>query len=235
MPAALPRRSARQPLADEGVHLGDVGRRRRQAGADRPDRLVGDHQIGGGRAVRQRAVELARRPRRASGRPRARLASRRRRRWRSAPPARRPAPWRAPARRFRDGRCGARNGRRSRRWRRRRPAFRPRYRRYGRRTASAWQSCAADGDPRSRARRRQMPRSASPAGRSSGRPCRRSGGAGDDLVELGRRGGEPVHLPIARHQRTATPWSRPIRRSLDMRLAEPPGCAQVASAAADPA
>ena len=41
------------------MHLGDVGRRRRQPGADRPDRLIGDHQIGGGRTVGQRAVELA--------------------------------------------------------------------------------------------------------------------------------------------------------------------------------
>ena len=61
-----------EPLADEAVGLGDVGRGRRQAGADRPDRLVGDHQVGGGRAVRQRAVELAARRRRASRRRRAR-------------------------------------------------------------------------------------------------------------------------------------------------------------------
>src|SRR5216683_1093453 len=31
-----------KPLADMRVHLGDVGDRRRPAGADRPDRLVGD-------------------------------------------------------------------------------------------------------------------------------------------------------------------------------------------------
>jgi hypothetical protein len=31
---------------------------------------------------------------------------------------------------------------------------------------------------------------------------RQFGGTGNDLVELGRRGGEPVHLPIASDQRT---------------------------------
>src|SRR5215510_4028939 len=44
--------------ADEAVHLGDVRRRRREPAADRPDRLIGDDQIFGGGAVRQRAVEL---------------------------------------------------------------------------------------------------------------------------------------------------------------------------------
>ena len=38
------RQIARQPLADEAMHLRHIGRRRRQAGADRPDRLIGDHQ-----------------------------------------------------------------------------------------------------------------------------------------------------------------------------------------------
>ena len=47
------------PLADEFMGLRHVGGGRRQAGADGPDRLIGDHQIGGGHAVRQRAVELA--------------------------------------------------------------------------------------------------------------------------------------------------------------------------------
>src|SRR5919197_3003004 len=47
-----------QALTDEPVHLGDIGRRRRQPGADRPDRLVGKQQIFGRGAVRYRTLEL---------------------------------------------------------------------------------------------------------------------------------------------------------------------------------
>ena len=46
--------------AQEAVHLGDVGSRRRQAGADRPHRLVGEDGVGGVGLVGQRARELAR-------------------------------------------------------------------------------------------------------------------------------------------------------------------------------
>src|SRR5450830_1146755 len=48
-----------QPLADEGMRLGHVGRCRGQSGADRPDRLVREHQIGARTAIGQRAIELA--------------------------------------------------------------------------------------------------------------------------------------------------------------------------------
>ena len=41
-----------------GVGGADVIQRWRKAGADRPDRLVGDHQVGGGRPVRHRPGEL---------------------------------------------------------------------------------------------------------------------------------------------------------------------------------
>ena len=41
------------------MRLGHVGGGRGQPGTDRPDRLIGDHQIGAGGAVGQRAVELA--------------------------------------------------------------------------------------------------------------------------------------------------------------------------------
>src|SRR5581483_4393620 len=43
-------------LANEAVHIGDVSRRWRQSGTDRPDRLVGDGEIG--RAVRRRTLDL---------------------------------------------------------------------------------------------------------------------------------------------------------------------------------
>src|SRR5690606_10569378 len=41
------------------VHLGYVRLRRRPPGSDRPDGLVGDDGVGGGRALRQRGRELA--------------------------------------------------------------------------------------------------------------------------------------------------------------------------------
>ena len=56
------------------MHLGDVGRRRDLAGADRPDRLVGDDQLALLPLVGQRAGELARDDRR-DARPPARSAS----------------------------------------------------------------------------------------------------------------------------------------------------------------
>ena len=49
--------AADQRGADRGVHLGDVGRRRDLAGADRPDRLVGDDQLALLPVVGQRAGE----------------------------------------------------------------------------------------------------------------------------------------------------------------------------------
>src|SRR5882672_9912815 len=47
-----------QPLADEAVDLGDVGRCRREPGADRPYGLVGNDEVLGGRAVWNRALKL---------------------------------------------------------------------------------------------------------------------------------------------------------------------------------
>src|SRR5207302_1557307 len=44
--------------ADKAMNLLDIIRRRREPGADRPDRLVGDHQIGRGRSLRQRSLQL---------------------------------------------------------------------------------------------------------------------------------------------------------------------------------
>jgi hypothetical protein len=44
--------------ADEAVHGCDVGRRRRQPGADRPHRLVGDDQVVGVGTIRQRGLGL---------------------------------------------------------------------------------------------------------------------------------------------------------------------------------
>src|SRR5262245_51786269 len=57
---ALPLRSeARyEPLADKAVDFGDVARRRRKPAADRPNWLIGNDQVPGGRAVRDGAVEL---------------------------------------------------------------------------------------------------------------------------------------------------------------------------------
>ena len=40
------------------MHLGDIRGRRGQSGADRPHRLVGDHEVLRRRTVRDRAVEL---------------------------------------------------------------------------------------------------------------------------------------------------------------------------------
>ena len=99
--------------ADRVVHLGDVVGRRRQAGADRPDRLVGDDQPRGVGAVGQRAGELRRDDVDARGRPRARRGSRRRRRSRRARRATPPRSWPARRRRSRRSRGAARNGRRS--------------------------------------------------------------------------------------------------------------------------
>src|ERR1700685_2830950 len=45
-----------KPLADEAVHVENIVPGRRHAGADRPDRLIGDDEIG--KSSRQRAVEL---------------------------------------------------------------------------------------------------------------------------------------------------------------------------------
>ena len=50
--------SAGENTADKAMNLLDISRRRRQPGADRPDRLIGHHQIGRRRAVRQRTREL---------------------------------------------------------------------------------------------------------------------------------------------------------------------------------
>ena len=179
--AAAPKRSA-EPLADEAMHLRDIGRRRRQPGADRPDRLVGDHQVVRRRAVRQRAVELrADHVERAPGVALVLgLADADDRE--SAPRARRPAPWRGPARRFRRDRL-----RRSE-WptitavapasasisAEISPVKAP--------AGSAWQSCAPIAT-RSRAPARRTPRSASRAGRPAGRPA---GDVGRALRSSGR-------------------------------------------------
>jgi len=47
-----------QNTPDKPMNLLDILRSRCEPGADRPDRLIGHHQIGRGRAVRQRAFEL---------------------------------------------------------------------------------------------------------------------------------------------------------------------------------
>ncbi len=55
------RRRALEPLhdrADVRVHGGDVGGRGGAPGADRPDRLVGDHRVGRRKPVGQRAAQL---------------------------------------------------------------------------------------------------------------------------------------------------------------------------------
>ena len=44
--------------ADMRMRFGDVVGGRRQAGADRPDRLVGDDRVAGGRSRRHRAGDL---------------------------------------------------------------------------------------------------------------------------------------------------------------------------------
>ena len=83
--------------------------------------------------------------------------------------------------------------------------------------ASAWQSCApiATLEPVRRARRTSSP--ASPAGRPAGRPCADDAGGAlrSILRELGSRGLEPVHLPVARDQRAALPcaWRSPVLKS----------------------
>src|SRR5690348_5718409 len=55
---ALGLETARELIADEAMHLLDILRLRRQPRADRPDRLIGDHEIRGRGAIRQRALEL---------------------------------------------------------------------------------------------------------------------------------------------------------------------------------
>ena len=70
------------------MDLGDVGEGRRTAGADRPDRLIGDREVGRRRARRQRARKLARHHVERLAAHRARPASRRCRGWRRARRAR---------------------------------------------------------------------------------------------------------------------------------------------------
>src|SRR3546814_9710406 len=48
-----------QTLADEAVDLGDIGHRRRPAGADGPDRLIGDDERRARAGGRDGAVKLA--------------------------------------------------------------------------------------------------------------------------------------------------------------------------------
>src|SRR5215831_1510079 len=52
------RKPRREPLADEAMDLGHVGRCRGEPGADRPYRLIGDHKVLRGRAVGNRAFKL---------------------------------------------------------------------------------------------------------------------------------------------------------------------------------
>ena len=80
--AALRLKAIGEDTPDKPMNLLDICSRRRQPGADRPDRLIGHHQIGRGRAVRQRALRAARRRYRGSVRHRAAPGSRRCRRWR---------------------------------------------------------------------------------------------------------------------------------------------------------
>ena len=175
---------------------------RREAGADRPDRLIGDHEARAGRAVRQRALKLTaehveRAPGLALG-PRLPDADDCQQ---PGPPGRarlggdfgvgflveRPALGMAD-----DDGLGARVGQH-----------------LGRDVAGVGAGrlrvavLAADhyGEPNAMPAKcitsvagGQIIRSTAPASGPS---------AGDDLLKLGRRGLEPVHLPIARNQRTA--------------------------------
>ena len=122
------------------MRLGDIVDGRRQAGADRPDRLVGDHhrRVGGGRRhgtgnlARQdveRRADLALGPRLADADDRD-----------EAGPPRGLGLRQARCRRSRHGRCGARSGRRSRARRRHPSAFRRRCRRYAAPLSCQWQS-----------------------------------------------------------------------------------------------
>ncbi len=79
---------------------------------DRPNRLVGDDQIGGRGAIRDRAGELPVEDGDASRRPAVPLPFRRCRGSTRSPARQPPRPWPAPGRRFRHGRRAARNGRR---------------------------------------------------------------------------------------------------------------------------
>ena len=191
-------------LADEAVHLGDVGRGRRQAGADRPDRLIGDHQVGAGRAIRQRAVELAAEHVERLAGVALGLASRRRRRSPSARRARRPAPWRAPARRFPCDRSAARNGRRSPRLAPASASISAEMSPVKAPDGSAWQSWPPIATVRAVRRRREGRRPAWPAGRSSGRPWPADRPRPAMILPSSAAEAlQPVHLPIARDQRAA--------------------------------
>ena len=74
------------------MHLGDLGEGRGAAGADRPDRLVGDDEAARPSRRRGSSPRAARRRARGSARRRARPRSRRRRRWRGGRRARRRRP-----------------------------------------------------------------------------------------------------------------------------------------------
>ena len=148
-----------QAGADEIVNVADVARRRRLSAADRPDRLIGNDDIGRRVriGVRQRAVELAADDvARLTGVALGALFA-------DADDGgqtgalRRQALWRARAHRSRHDRGGARNGRRSPLRRRRRAAFRPRCRRYAR-------PQRADGNPGRRWRRGVPPAALAKAG-----------------------------------------------------------------------
>src|SRR6185312_14695939 len=58
-PGPLPLEARHEGIPDKAMNLLDILSSRRQSGADRPDRLIGDHQIGRRRAVGQRSPELA--------------------------------------------------------------------------------------------------------------------------------------------------------------------------------
>ena len=62
MALALGAEALRQRPAQEAVHLGDVGGRGREPGADRPHRLVGDDGVAGGRACRAASPRAGARP-----------------------------------------------------------------------------------------------------------------------------------------------------------------------------
>ena len=174
----------------------------RQAGADRPDRLVGDHECW--RRSRRRAA--SRRaggpPRRASGRRRARPRSRRRRRSRSGPRARPPRPW---PRTTRVGLAvvGAALGMADD------DGVAPASASISAEMSPVWAPrgfgvavLAADREPLTPPSASPTLASASPAGRSAGPTCRQRRRRAGHGLELGERGREAVHLPVSGDQRT---------------------------------
>ena len=202
----------RQPRAQHRVHRLRLLRRRRPPGADRPDRLVGDHEL---RRIRAdappapRRAAAARPPR--SPRRRAPRAFRRRTRSASVPPPAPPRPSPRRPHRCRRRTAGAPSARRSRSGSRTRPASAPTPRRCTRRT-------------RARSRPARPTRSATPPAPRAPAPdtgygthtaiCRPGARlpAGRERREQRRVGREPaVHLPVADDEFAAHCDSAPCR------------------------